>query len=80
MNKNEVEIYCKLDGEGQQLMKEAFSVFQLTGRSYFKILKVARTIADMDQEEKIHARHLAEAVTYRRKHYILDKREKGGLR
>ena len=67
MNKNEVEIYCKLDGEGQQLMKEAFSVFQLTGRSYFKILKVARTIADLEGSYDIKSRHVEEALYFRQK-------------
>ena len=67
-----VERYCKLDEEGQQLMKEAFSVFQLTGRSYFKILKTARTIADLEQSPDIKARHLEEALYFRQK-------EKGNL-
>lgn len=67
MNKNEVESYCKLDGEGQQLMKEAFSVFQLTGRSYFKILKVARTIADLEGSYDIKSRHVEEALYFRQK-------------
>ena len=67
MNKNEVEIYCKLDEEGQQLMKEAFSVFQLTGRSYFKILKVARTIADLEGSYDIKSRHVEEALYFRQK-------------
>lgn len=67
MNKNEVEIYCKLDREGQQLMKEAFSVFQLTGRSYFKILKVARTIADLEGSYDIKSRHVEEALYFRQK-------------
>lgn len=72
MNKNEVERYCKLDEEGQQLMKEAFSVFQLTGRSYFKILKVARTIADLEGSSDIKSRHIEEALYFRQ-------REKGAL-
>lgn len=67
MSKNEVEIYCKLDEEGQQLMKEAFSVFQLTGRSYFKILKVARTIADLEGSDDIKSRHIEEALYFRQK-------------
>ena len=67
MNKNEVEIYCKLDEEGQQLMKEAFSVFQLTGRSYFKILKVARTIADLEGSYDIKSRNVEEALYFRQK-------------
>lgn len=72
MNKNEVETFCKLDEQGQQLMKEAFSVFQLTGRSYFKILKVARTIADLEGSCSIKRCHLEEALYFRQK-------EKGAL-
>ena len=67
MSKNEVEIYCELDGEGQQIMKEAFSVFQLTGRSYFKILKVARTIADLEGSYDIKSCHIEEALYFRQK-------------
>ena len=67
MSKNEVELYCELDEEGQQLMKEAFSVFQLTGRSYFKILKVARTIADLEGSDEIKSRHVEEALYFRQK-------------
>jgi magnesium chelatase family protein len=46
-------------------MKQAFTNLSLTARSYHKILKVARTIADLEGEEKIQAAHLAEAVGYR---------------
>ena len=67
MSKNEVEIYCKLDEKGQNLMKEAFSMFQLTGRSYFKILKVARTIADLEGSDDIKSRHVEEALYFRQK-------------
>lgn len=67
MSKSEVESYCLLDEEGQQLMKEAFSVFQLTGRSYFKILKVARTIADLEGSYDIKSRHVEEALYFRQK-------------
>lgn len=67
MSKNEVESYCKLDKNGQQLMKEAFSVFQLTGRSYFKILKVARTIADLEGSSDIKSSHVEEALYFRQK-------------
>ena len=67
MSKSEVENYCQLDEEGQQLMKEAFSVFQLTGRSYFKILKVARTIADLEGSYDIKSRHVEEALYFRQK-------------
>lgn len=67
MSKSEVESYCLLDEKGQQLMKEAFSVFQLTGRSYFKILKVARTIADLEGSYDIKSRHVEEALYFRQK-------------
>lgn len=72
MTKSEVEQYCQLDAEGQRLMKKAYSAFSLTGRSYFKILKTARTIADLEQSPDIEARHLEEALYFRQK-------EKGNL-
>lgn len=72
MTKSEVEQYCQLDAEGQRLMKKAYSAFSLTGRSYFKILKTARTIADLEQSPDIRARHLEEALYFRQK-------EKGNL-
>ena len=46
-------------------MEQAFSCMKLSARSYEKILKVARTIADLDGEETIHSSHLAEAISYR---------------
>ena len=53
-------------GEAEEkLMKQAFSRLGLTARTYHKILKVARTIADLDGEEQIQAKHLKEAVGYR---------------
>ena len=62
---NQIQEYCVLTENALNLARNAFEVMELSARSYHRILKVARTIADMDQEEKIHARHLAEAVTYR---------------
>ena len=53
-------------GEAEEtLMKQAFSSLGLTARTYYKILKVARTIADLDGEEQILEKHLKEAVGYR---------------
>jgi len=57
--------YCKLDKNGQLLMKEAFHNMKLTARAYNKILKVARTIADLDGIDSIKEYHLAEALQYR---------------
>ena len=57
--------YCKLDEAGTSLMQQAFDRLQLTARSYDRILKVARTIADLDGAEQIGIPHLAEAIQYR---------------
>lgn len=57
--------FCKLDGESQKLLQESFEKLHLSARAYNRILKVARTIADLDNSENIMARHVAEALQYR---------------
>lgn len=57
--------YCMLDKKQQNYMKQIYQNLNLTARSYHKILKVARTLADMDGQERIANRHLSEAVCYR---------------
>ena len=47
------------------MMRQAYEVMNLTVRSYHKVLKVARTIADMEATESIHRHHIAEALSYR---------------
>ena len=61
----QVEQFCELDEGGYSLMKNAFDVYGLSARTYHRILKLARTIADLAGEEKITAMHLAEALQYR---------------
>lgn len=61
----ELRAYCALDAEGDELMHAAFDNMGLTARSYDRILRVARTIADLEGEENISAVHIAEAVQYR---------------
>ncbi len=65
MEPNDLRKYCELDDTCAALMKKAFDTFGLTARSYDRILKVARTIADLDNSENIQVKHLAEAVRYR---------------
>ncbi len=65
MGPAEMEACCALDPEGSALMKGAYEALGLTARSYDRILRVARTIADLDGAEHIGPMHLAEAIQYR---------------
>jgi len=57
--------YCALDTDGQKLIETAMRQMQLTARAYYRILKLARTIADLAGDENISSTHLAEALQYR---------------
>ena len=61
----ELNVVCALDAEGQALMHAAFDSMGLSARSYDRILRVARTIADLDGQKNISAEHIAEAIQYR---------------
>jgi magnesium chelatase family protein len=66
----EIDTYCATDAEGTGLLKQAISHLNLSARAYHRILKVARTIADLAGSEAILTAHIAEAIQYRR----MDKR------
>ncbi len=57
--------FCQIDESGNMLLKRAMDSLGLSARAYDRILKVARTIADLERSEKIEARHLAEAIQFR---------------
>ena len=65
MGPNELRHFCKLNDDANFLMQRAFETFGLTARSYDRILKVARTIADLDGSQDIRMEHVAEAIRYR---------------
>ena len=65
MGPEEMRRFCTLGEESAELMKRAFETMGLTARSYDRILKVARTVADMDGSEEIQPQHIAEAIQYR---------------
>ena len=63
---DEIERHCAVDAPGEQLLKRAFSQLDLSARGYHRILKVARSIADLASSTGIGAPHIAEAIQYRR--------------
>ena len=65
MEQKQLREFCALSSECEALMKAAFEQMGLTARSYDRILRVARTIADMDDSAEIAPNHLAEAIQYR---------------
>ena len=70
MGPRELQELCPLDSACQSVMKGAFARMGLTARSYDRILRVARTIADLDGAEQIAVPHLAEAIQYRESAYF----------
>ena len=65
MGAREIREWCRIDGKGHELLRMAITKLGLSARAYDRILKVSRTIADMEGEADIQAQHVAEAVQYR---------------
>lgn len=65
MNPRQIRTHCLLDNEGKQILKMAMEKMGLSARAYDRILKVARTIADLEGSDLIRTPHVSEAVQYR---------------
>jgi magnesium chelatase family protein len=65
MNTKQIRKYCKLDAASMQLLKTAMKRLNLSARAYDRILKVSRTIADLEGELSIESPHISEAIQYR---------------
>ena len=65
MSAKEIKTFCSIDSAGSELLKVAMNKLGLSARAYDRILKVARTIADLAGSERIAVEHLGEAIQYR---------------
>ena len=65
MGPKELDTFCQLDETSQDLIKNAMDKLHLSARAYDRILRVARTIADLEKAENLQSHHLAEAIQYR---------------
>jgi len=71
MRITDIKKYCRLDEKSKQLLKQAVVQMNLSARGYHRVLKLARTIADLEGSEKIKPLHIAEAIQYRPKEQVL---------
>jgi len=65
MNNQDVDNFCALDEKEKNFLLQAVEKFHLSTRAYFRVLKVGRTIADLEGSERILLPHIAEALGYR---------------
>lgn len=65
LEEQNIKKYCKIDAEAEEILKQTFKKFNLSIRSYFKILRIARTIADLEESFNIRKKHIMEAIKYK---------------
>ena len=67
MKSKDIKLYCEPTPDATEILQNAVKALDLSARSYYRILKLSRTIADLSQSEKIQAEHILEALSYRKK-------------
>jgi magnesium chelatase family protein len=67
MKSKDTKYFCKLESESEQILSQAVKTMNLSARSYYRILKLARTIADLEGVDMIALSHILEALSYRKK-------------
>ena len=65
MKNKHIKKYCNMSDDAQLLLKQAVNNYSLSARTYFRLIKVSRTIADLAGESKITSAHIAESLQYR---------------
>ena len=65
MNNKQLKAFCNLDDQSILLLKQAIAKLNLSARAFHRVVKIARTIADLEGSEKIKSNHVAEALQYR---------------
>src|SRR3990167_6359717 len=65
MNNKQLKAFCNLDEASILLLKQAISKLNLSARAFHRVIKIARTIADLEETEKIKSNHIAESLQYR---------------
>ena len=65
MSPPQIRQWCQLDADAESLLKSAMRQMGLSARAHDKVLRIGRTIADLDQSDSIRAEHLTEAINYR---------------
>jgi magnesium chelatase family protein len=65
MSNREIRRFCKIGSDDELFFEDAVKQMHISARTFFKILKVSRTIADLDNSENLERRHLLEAISYK---------------
>ena len=69
MKPEDIRVYCQMDKSAENILQLVYNKYKLSNRSYMKLIKIARTIADLDESHTIKEDHILEAFSYRKAYY-----------